>query len=463
MLNLVPRRWTGSLSSNWTAATLSSPKNWQVLGATSTDFGTGDDVLFDDTASNYTVNVTDTTVSPSSVQFDNSTNNYVLNGPGAVGGTAGLTKSGTATLTINNANTYSGGTVLNAGTLNINNAAAIGTGTLTIAGGATIDNTSGSAVTLSTNNAQVWNGNFNFGGSNALNMGTGAITMTTSLTVTANGGAALTVGPINQSGGSWQLTKAGSGTLVLNGNNSYTGGTTVTAGRLLIEPTSPTTSALPTGALSISGGTVQLADNVTAGTALGTSNVVLTSLSLTGNSTLDIGNNRIIIDYSSPATDPIASIETWIKNGFYGLSGPSIISSDIATADAATGHNYGIGYADGADGVVAGLPSGEIEIMFTLLGDANLDGMVNSEDFTPFSQHLGQNGSWDAGDFNYDGTVNAEDFTPFSINLGQTASQAAAAGGLIAANGLQAEVPEPAALSTMAFAIAGAFVRRRRN
>ncbi len=51
--------------------------------------------------------------------------------------------------------------------------------------------------------------------------------------------------------------------------------------------------------------------------------------------------------------------------------------------------------------------------MFTLLGDANLDGIVNSEDFTPFSANVGKNGSWDQGDFNYDGTVNSEDFTPF--------------------------------------------------
>jgi autotransporter-associated beta strand protein len=463
MLNLVPRRWTGSLSSNWTAATLSSPKNWQVLGATSTDFGSGDNVLFDDSASNFTVNVTDTTVSPSSVQFDNSTYNYTLNGPGAVAGTTGLTKNGTAVLTINNANSYSGGTALNAGTLNINNAAAIGTGNLTIAGGTTIDNTSGSAVTLSTNNAQVWNGNFTFGGSNALNMGTGAITLTSSLTVTTNGSGALTVGPIGQSGGSSQLTKAGSGTLVLNGNNTYTGGTNVTAGRLLIEPTGFATSALPTGMLSIGGsGTVQLADNVSAGTALGSSNVVLTSLSLTGNGRLDIGNNRIIIDYSSPATDPIASIQTWIKNGFYGLPGPAIISSDVATDDATSGHNYGIGYADGADGVVAGLPSGEIEIMFTLLGDANLDGTVNSEDFTQFSHNVGHAGMWDDGDFNYDGTVNSEDFTPFSTNLNESATDAASAGDFISANRLDAQVPEPAALSMMAFAIASASIRRRR-
>ena len=43
---------------------------------------------------------------------------------------------------------------------------------------------------------------------------------------------------------------------------------------------------------------------------------ILTSLSITGGGTLDIGNNRIIIDYSSPATDPIASIAAWIENGY---------------------------------------------------------------------------------------------------------------------------------------------------
>ena len=195
--------------------------------------------------------------------------------------------------------------------------------------------------------------------------------------------------------------------------------------------------------------------------ALAASNVNLTSLSITGNGTLDIGNNRIIIDYSSPATDPIASIAAWIKNGFYGLPGPSIISSDISADDLASGLSYGIGYADGADGAVAGLPSGEIEIMFTLLGDANLDGTVNSEDFTPFSHNLGQNGSWDDGDFNYDGTVNAEDFSPFSHNLGQSATLAASAGLLESAGGIsEANVPEPVGFSLIAV-VAPIFLRRR--
>jgi autotransporter-associated beta strand protein len=274
-----------------------------------------------------------------------------------------------------------------------------------------------------------------------------------------------TISGIGSIGGTGALTKSGTGTLTLSIPNTYTGGTSVSAGRLVILPTGATSSALAHGALSISGGTLQLADNVTAGTALAASNVNLTSLSMTGSGTLDIGNNRVIVDYSSPATDPIASIAQWIKNGFYNLAGPQIISSDITADDAASGLSYGIGYADGADHVVAGLPSGEIEIMFTLLGDANLDGTVNTEDFTQFSQHLGQSGqSWDDGDFNYDGTVNTEDFTLFSHNLGESDSLAAAAGGLEAADGISlANVPEPGSMGLLTLIAGGLLVRRKRN
>ena len=110
----------------------------------------------------------------------------------------------------------------------------------------------------------------------------------------------------------------GSGTVTLGGLNTYTGGTSVTSGVLEILPTatpSATTSALAKGAVAISGsGKLALAANVTQGSQSGnapvtapTSNVNITSLSITGTGTLDIGNNRIIVDYTT-GNDPNASI-----------------------------------------------------------------------------------------------------------------------------------------------------------
>ncbi len=265
MANLVPRVWSGSLNSNWTAATLSSPKNWRILG-NAADYAGGDVVLFDDTAANFAVNIADSTVSPGSILFSNSANTFVLNGPGALAGSGALSINGGGGLTINNANLYSGGTVLTAGTLNINNAAAIGSGVLTIAGNITINNTRGSPVTLATTNAQIWNGDFTFGGASALNMGAGTATITGNRTITTNGAAALTVGPIGQSGGAWQLTKAGPGMLVLSGNNTYTGSTTITAGTLQLG-NGGTTGWLAAGSAILDNGTLAFnrSDNVTQG------------------------------------------------------------------------------------------------------------------------------------------------------------------------------------------------------
>src|SRR5207237_6533307 len=95
---------------------------------------------------------------------------------------------------------------------------------------AIIDNTTGGAITLSTNNAQVWNGNFTFTGTQSLNLGTGAVTLGASRTVTVNA-SNLTVGRVI-SGSGFSLTKAGAGTLTLAGGNTYSGATPINAGTL---------------------------------------------------------------------------------------------------------------------------------------------------------------------------------------------------------------------------------------
>jgi fibronectin-binding autotransporter adhesin len=171
----------------------------------------------------------------------NTTNNQILSG--ILSGAGNLVKNNSGALTLSGSNTYSGGTALAAGTLAINNASALGTGTLTITGG-TLDSTGASAITLSTNNAQNWNGDFAFTGTRDLNLGTGAVTMNASRTLTINSGS-LTVGGI-VSGSGFGLTKNGSGTLVLSGNNSFSGGTTILRGTVALGHN----NALGTGTLT---------------------------------------------------------------------------------------------------------------------------------------------------------------------------------------------------------------------
>jgi autotransporter-associated beta strand protein len=180
-------------------------------------------------------------------------NGFILNISGNIGETGGArsltVNNGNLTMTLSGSNnTFSGGTTLTAGTLNINSATAVGTGTLTIGGG-TINNTSGSAVTLTTNNAQAWNANIAFTGANDLNLGTGAVTMNNNRTVTVTANTLTVGGAIGQSGGNRTLTKAGAGTLVLGGDNTYLGTTTVSVGTLLINGD----SSAATGATTVNG------------------------------------------------------------------------------------------------------------------------------------------------------------------------------------------------------------------
>ena len=85
--------------------------------------------------------------------------------------------------------------------------------------GGTINNTSGADIVLTTNNAQNWNGDFTFTGTNSLNLGTGDVTLGGTAgqrTVTVSAGT-LAVGTIPVATTGYGLTKAGPGTLSLTG------------------------------------------------------------------------------------------------------------------------------------------------------------------------------------------------------------------------------------------------------
>lgn len=229
--NVTSGTWDIGTSANWT-------------NGSDNLFWNGDTVVFDDTPGADATATISGNVNPAAVNVSGTTN-HTFGGTGSIVGSAALTKTGTGALTINNANSYTGGTNFNGGGLNVNNAAALGAGAMTIGTGdsKTLDNTSGGAITLTVNAAQAWNDDFTFTGSNNLDMGSGAVTLGGSgdrtVTVSAN---TLTVGEV-KSAATQGLTKQGAGTLVLTsvgagGAASVIGGTlNVSAGTLQINRT----------------------------------------------------------------------------------------------------------------------------------------------------------------------------------------------------------------------------------
>ena len=162
-----------------------------------------------------------------------------------ISGTGSLTQNSAAgTLILTGNNSYSGTTIISAGTLQVGN----GTDAGTIASSASITN-NGSLV------YNVGSGNRTYG--NAIS-GTGALTQ-------------------NSAGG----------TLILSGNNTYTGTTTVSSGTLLINGSTSASSAFTVNSGTLGGnGTIAGSVTVNGGTiAPGNSPGVLTVGSLALNST----------------------------------------------------------------------------------------------------------------------------------------------------------------------------------
>jgi autotransporter-associated beta strand protein len=315
---------------------------------------------------------------------------------------------------------------------------------------------SGTGTTTYSNGANV-TFNDNNGGNYSVTLGTSV----TPASVTVNNSSGnYSIGGSGTITGTTALSKSGSGKVTLGTVNSYTGGTNVAAGTLVVG----VNGALPSGAVNITGGTLQLA----ASTGLAT----ITSLAISGSGTFDVNNNHVIINYGS-GPDPIASIAALLASGYSGGSWAGT-SGIVSTAAAANSFSYGLGYADSVDtGNPANLSSGQIEIKYTLLGDANLDGVVNAVDFGILAANFNKGVTgWDKGDFNYDNVVNAVDFGELAANfnkgatgtsIGLPAYDDPALVAFAAANGLLADVPEPATAGLLVVAGLGVLGRRRRR
>ena len=260
------------------------------------------------------------------------------------------------TLTLGNAtggfNIGTGNTTINTnGTLNLNQggnatASALGTGTF-IANGGVLNNTSGSTVTIGTNNAIALNASLTFTGSNSLNLGTGAVTLSVSPTITVSG-STLTLGGVVS--GAFGITKGGSGTLVLGGNNTYSGATTVSLGTLELSGN----GALGINALGTtvaSGATLQLDSNYNTGSGNSSSTGSLLTITGAGNGTANGG-------------ELLNGAGNSIWNGNIVLGGSATISSGAGTGCITIGNTTAL-FSTAAYGNLSNISIGSNTLTFT--------------------------------------------------------------------------------------------------
>lgn len=209
-----------------------------------------------------------------SVSIDTNGNNFSISTAIAESSVSSLAKTGNGTLTLSGTNTYSLGTTLSNGTLAITSDANLGSGTsaLTLGGGTVLQ--ANGAGALSSH----------------------PITLADSATIDTNGNTFTISTPIGEvvSSGS-TLTKINSGTLILGGANSYTGGTHIIAGTLRAAAS----SAIPSsGLVTVDSGAVLDLNNFnqTIGSLSGDGNISLGSAKLTLGDNTDQTYGGIISD-----------------------------------------------------------------------------------------------------------------------------------------------------------------------
>ncbi|HYD85192.1 MAG TPA: autotransporter-associated beta strand repeat-containing protein, partial [Opitutus sp.] len=146
------------------------------------------------------------------------------------GNTTSIVKSSGGTWVVSGNNTYSGTTTIEQGTFAFGSNTAAGTSVITVNGGTL--SASGGERTIANN--VVVGGNFTIGGTDnlkfegSINLGGGTRTITVN-----NTGLTTFAGSITQPYYSG-LVKAGTGTLVLSGDNSYAAPTSINAGTLVL-------------------------------------------------------------------------------------------------------------------------------------------------------------------------------------------------------------------------------------
>lgn len=291
---------------------------------------------------------------------------------GIITGSGLFTKEGTGVLSLtNNGNTFSGNKVIAGGAINVQQPNAMGTsGTITVNTGTAFQIQGGITfarpITINGNGAggstgairnisgdNIFSGTITLGSASRIqsDAGTCSLTAATAINgsgqnVTFGGNGSITVtGVIGTVGGS--VTKENNGTTTFTVANTYTGGTTITAGALNIR----NANALGTsGTITVnSGGTLQLENNITVSrvlniTGVGSStsgairsisgtNVISSTILLNGASRINVDAGTLTLSNATSVSATNQNLTVGGAAGILAVSGALTIGSGTFTKD----------------------------------------------------------------------------------------------------------------------------------
>jgi autotransporter-associated beta strand protein len=224
------------------------------------------------------------------------------------------------------------------------------------------------------------------------------------------------------------VDKLGNGTVSFFNSNTYKGTTNIVAGLMEFLAQQDIGDVNVHAGASLYFGVAQhlwgLHIEGSASVGVGRSNtIVAKGLEISDAGTLDLADNAMIIkvdpeDLAATVADVNAMIGRGLSTGSGLISTVGLANRRLGVISNKTpgGARYSNFFGE------TDLNGDEVLVLYTVIGDLNLDGSVTISDFIDLASNFNSAGGWQEGDLNYDGMVTISDFIDLASNFNQTYS-----------------------------------------